>query len=79
MIKKLVKYFQRKFTYRRLKVVYDDDLEQLLDSLEVLEQFKGGDIRCSQCDCKMTLENFGALWRDKDSIEFLCNQPSCHG
>lgn len=63
------------FRRSRIKFVYETDLEELLNSLNIREQL--GNSKCIICDDLINIENLGALQKRRGKIEFICNKPVC--
>lgn len=78
MIKNLISFFIRRFKVKRIKVVHDDDLERLLNSLDLLDDLKSGKIKCELCDEIITKENIGAFFKEKGEVKIICDQTSCN-
>lgn len=61
-----------------LKAVHDEDLIQLLKSLDVWENVKTGQCRCFYCDRVITQENIGAILPVEQKIQFICDEAECY-
>lgn len=57
--------------------VHDDDLDQLLEGLELLEDFRAGRIACAFCGDRVNYENLYALFPDGQDIKSSCDKPAC--
>lgn len=62
----------------KMKVVHDNDLEQLLKSLNVYEGVFHSDYKCLFCNRIITLENIDSIVPYERSIQFTCDNPECH-
>lgn len=60
-----------------IKAVHDDDLLGLLESLELLNKFNAGKLKCAFCDETISHENLHSLYPDGGTIKLVCNKPSC--
>lgn len=60
-----------------LRAVFDDDLDQLIDSLGLRDQFESGNIRCGFCNEVITFDNLRALTKIKDEIVVICDKAQC--
>ena len=61
-----------------VNMVFDDDIEQLLKSLDVYESFIQGHEECIVCGTQMTIENFIAVLPHNLKIAFCCSKPECY-
>lgn len=59
------------------KAVYDEDLISLLESLGVLDAVNAGNYKCDECNCTITIENIGSLYKKGNEIKFKCNKIDC--
>lgn len=62
---------------RTLKAVHDENLEELLSSLNLLSDLREGNLRCIHCDQPITLENLGAIIPLSDNLRVACNSSAC--
>lgn len=62
-----------------LKAVHDDDVEQLLQSLNMLDPITKGECKCIYCNEIITLDNIAAVVPLDKGIHFVCNNNSCYG
>lgn len=77
-MRKLIKYIKHLFSRSKIqKAVYDEDLISLLESLSLLDSVKAGYYKCEECNCKITIENIGSLFKRKNEIKFKCNKIDC--
>lgn len=61
-----------------IKVVHDDDLEQLLKSLNIYDDVKNGKCRCVYCNSVITLDNIDAILPFEGKVRFTCDNKECH-
>ena len=76
-LKSLVSEFFTKLKKKRVKFVYDSDLEMFLKKLDVHENVKSGKVKCIVCTKIITFENIGAIIKVKGHLEFICQNPIC--
>jgi len=62
---------------QKIRAVHDDDLEGFLDSLDLLQNLKRGELRCTICGVQVTLDNFGAVGSHNGTIILACDRTSC--
>lgn len=60
-----------------LEAVYDDDIEELLESLGELDKFNNGETYCKYCGDMMSKDNLAAIFPEKDDVGFCCDKPEC--
>lgn len=60
-----------------LEAVHDNDIEELLESLGVLENFNNGEFKCKYCGDIMTKHNLSALFPDNEEVGFCCDKTDC--
>lgn len=65
------------FRTRRIRLVDDQNLDELLATLGQHDRFRNADGRCSSCKQIVTKENFGAVYRDGTQFHFLCDDHGC--
>lgn len=61
-----------------IKAVHDDDLIQLLASLEVYEDVKQGNAKCHFCSGIITMENIECVFPLDNEVKFCCNKKDCN-
>lgn len=61
----------------QLNVVHDNDLENLLKSLNVFDSVMAGQKECLFCKKTIVMENIMSIVPHKGMIEFTCNSPKC--
>lgn len=62
---------------RKLRAVYDDDLQTFLASIGILTDLQAGRIPCAFCSETVTSESLHAVFPDSGRIKVSCNQPAC--
>jgi len=62
----------------KIKAVHDDDLTSFLLKLGLLEDIKNSRLKCSFCDCVITLDNFGGVYKEKTELKPFCKKPVCY-
>ncbi|MDP2207788.1 MAG: hypothetical protein Q8K98_03305 [Bacteroidota bacterium] len=60
-----------------LHAVHDDDLEELLQSVGILGDFKRRAIKCKFCGDVVTWENLHAIYPESGSVKLVCDKASC--
>jgi len=60
-----------------LRAVHDDDLEELLQSLGLLHDFRAGKLRCKFCKRIITWDNLHSLFPDSGAVKTVCNDIEC--
>ena len=60
-----------------LQAVHDDDLIELLVSLEIYDKVVAGKCECLFCKKIISLDNLGAIMPHNGQIEISCSEPSC--
>lgn len=61
----------------KMRMVHDDDLDVLLDSLGVLSKFKAGELKCDFCNVVISFENLHSMFPDSGAIKFTCSEVEC--
>ncbi len=61
-----------------IKAVYDTDLNSLLEKLGMMEDMKNGKIKCSFCDCMLSVDNFGGIFNEKGHLKPFCKKTECY-
>lgn len=62
---------------KRVDAVYDDDLLELLDSLELKNRFLHGKLTCAFCGEIITWDNLHSIFPDSGSVKFSCTKSDC--
>jgi len=62
---------------RKIYAVHDRDLKQFLIELKLLDRITKGKIKCSECDCTITLENIGSITIFKGEAKVCCDDIKC--
>ncbi|MGC8894466.1 MAG: hypothetical protein ACP5QG_06425 [candidate division WOR-3 bacterium] len=60
-----------------VKVVLDDDVEELLKNMGLLDGLKAGRLTCALCGNLVSLDNFGGVFRKNGVIKVFCSEPLC--
>lgn len=76
-LKNLVNKFFNKLRKKRIKFVYDSDLDVLLKKLDIHDSINSGKIKCFACKEAITFETIGAIIKVKGNLEFICQKPVC--
>jgi hypothetical protein len=60
------------------QTILDEDLENILKSINLFERIQNRDVLCSQCGVRITPKNLQLLIPIKNKkFEFVCNDPKC--
>ena len=62
----------------QMKVVHDDDLCNLLRSLDVYEDVINGRYKCLFCGNTITIDNIDSIVPYEKTVQFTCDESSCH-
>lgn len=60
-----------------IHAIHDDDLEEFLISINALEKYKAGHIKCCFCSERINDFNLYSIFPDSGDIKFSCNKPTC--
>lgn len=63
--------------YKSINAVYEDDLEALLGSVGLLEDFEAGSLRCKFCKDSVDKENIYSVIKDSDTYKVVCSKARC--
>ena len=75
--KQLLNRFVGAFKTKKLSLIDDGNLIRLLKSIGEFENINNRKYVCVGCGQSVSLENFGALYRDNGHYGFLCNEHNC--
>lgn len=62
----------------KIEAVHDDDLIQLLKSLNIYSDVVNGKCKCLFCKSTITIDNIDAIVPHKGKVCFTCDKDSCH-
>jgi hypothetical protein len=62
---------------KKVDAVHDDDLLDLLESLELKNKFLYGKLTCSFCGDVITWDNLHSLFPDSGTIKCCCTKSDC--
>lgn len=65
------------FSRKRLTLIEDNDLNDLLAETGQLEQLANGNLRCSACGKVLTFDNLAAVVARDGRWDCLCDSSSC--
>jgi hypothetical protein len=60
-----------------LQAVFDDDLQEFLESLGLWGKLQRGDLRCKFSGTTITVENLHSLFPQSGRIQLVCDAPDC--
>lgn len=61
-----------------IKAVHDADLNSFLGKLGLLEDIKNVQLKCSFCNCMLTLDNFGGVFKENGQLNPFCQKTECY-
>lgn len=61
-----------------IKAVHDADLNPFLEKLGLLEDMKNGQLKCSFCNCVLTFDNFGGVYKENGQLKPFCQKTECY-
>lgn len=64
-------------TEKIIHAVHDRDLENLLRSLNLLDDLRAGKIKCNECQCEVSEDNLGFIYPYEGKIRVCCDKPGC--
>lgn len=76
-IKHFILNFFGLFKTKKVNVIHDNDVEKLLSSIGELEKVKSSQRSCYSCGREISLNNFGAIYREGGKYHFLCDDYNC--
>lgn len=62
---------------RDIEAIHKHDIKELLQNLNLLEDFNAQKIKCTSCGCIITENNFGAIYSKNKNILFCCSKLKC--
>lgn len=62
----------------KVKAVHDADLNSFLQNIGLSEDMENGILRCSFCDCVLTFENFGGIYKENGHLKPFCQKTECY-
>lgn len=77
---KILEYFKSlrsRFKRVKIRVVHDEDLIKLLDSIGITEQIDKGEYRCMHCEKTVSLDNLWAIKIKEKKIYIVCSNSEC--
>ncbi len=60
-----------------IPAIHDDDLEKLLIKFNLFEKVKRGELKCHNCDNKITWDNIYGLMMKENSPILFCDSLDC--
>jgi hypothetical protein len=61
-----------------MNAVFEDDLSRFLESLEILEPLKNGEMLCAFCGKEVNLNNFSSVFPQENDIKVCCDEWQCY-
>lgn len=77
---KILEYFKslhNRFKRVKIRVVHDEDLTKLLDSIGITEQIKKGEYKCMYCERTVSMDNLWAIKVKEKKIYIVCSNSEC--
>lgn len=62
---------------KKINTVFEDDLDDLLMSRDLLDKFNQKKIKCKFCRSIINRENIYSLLPESGSVNLICNKPEC--
>jgi len=62
----------------KIKAIYDSDLESFLKKIGFLEDIQKGQLKCSFCNCVLTIDNFGGVFKENGKLKPFCQKTECY-
>lgn len=62
---------------KEMEALHKNDLNALLESLGMLEEFAGGHVQCKFCQAPLNGSNAGAILTISGHLSFVCNETNC--
>ncbi|MEW6685156.1 MAG: hypothetical protein AB1393_02990 [Candidatus Edwardsbacteria bacterium] len=62
----------------KIKAVHDADLNSFLARLALLDRMQNGQLRCAFCDCVLTFDNFGGVFKENGILKPFCQKTECY-
>lgn len=75
--KQALKRFWGTFRSRKISLIDERDFENFLTSIGELDRFSKNVHNCLSCGKAISYVNCGAVYRNGNHYQFLCNEPSC--
>jgi hypothetical protein len=60
-----------------IHAIHDYDLENFLDSIDLLNSIKAKKIKCKFCKNIVTLDSLYSVFPDSGNISLVCNEDEC--
>lgn len=60
-----------------IPAIHDNDLKEILEKLNLLEQFEKGNMHCINCNKRIDWNNLFALKVLDNKIVAFCDEPDC--
>lgn len=76
-IRRFLKSIPYAFRRTKIKVVHEDDLNTLITSLGIADDFIRGKFFCICCKSPITIDNLWGIMTLEGSIQLLCSDPVC--
>jgi hypothetical protein len=61
------------------KAVYEDDVEDYLESLGKFSELESGELTCVSCGTTITKDNLGTVFPKEGEVAVTCDKSECMG
>jgi len=62
---------------KEILAFHEQNLEEVLQRLELFDDFRNRKLRCSVCNRILTKENFGCIYPEDNDIKVCCSNLKC--
>ncbi len=64
-------------TKRTIRAIHESDLEQFLESVNLLEKARQGELKCADCGEKLVLKEIARIRVHESGISVYCYRETC--
>jgi len=62
---------------KEILAFHEQNLEEVLQKLELFDDFRDKKLKCSVCNRILTKENFGCIYPQNNNIKVCCSNLRC--
>ena len=62
----------------KIRAVHDADVNSFLQKIGLLEGMKNGRLTCSFCNCVLSIDNFGGVFKENGKLKSFCQKTECY-
>ena len=62
----------------KIRAVFDTQLNLFLEKLGLLKDMENGKLKCSFCNCMLTFDNFGGVYKENGQLKLFCQKVECY-